>query len=346
MGRPFEKITAMRILVTGGCGFIASHLVNALVERFPDYAIVNMDRIDACSSPRNCATSAGKANYTMIRGDITNADFVRHVLETERIDTIVHAAAQTHVDNSFGNSLAFTRDNVLGTHVLLEAAKAAGTVTRFLHVSTDEVYGSCDGGRKTEDDALNPTNPYAASKAAAENIVRGYINAFSFPALIMRGNNVYGPRQFPEKLIPKLCLRLIRGDKCCLHGRGTNLRHFVHVSDVVDAVLLLLHKGVLGEVYNIGSEHEFTNLQIAEKLIGILKPGEPTEDWIEHVDDRAFNDTRYFLDYGKLRALGWSPRKDFDEGLHEVVKWYAGVSVADYWSPCAVTALLPHPKRA
>ena len=333
----------MRVLVTGGCGFIASHVVNTLVERYPHYTVVSLDRGDACGSARNCAASEGKPNYSLVRGDITEPDFVRYVLERERIDTVVHAAAQTHVDNSFGNSLRFTRDNVLGTHVLLEAARSVGTVTRFLHVSTDEVYGSCDGGRKMEADATNPTNPYAASKAAAESVVRGYVNAFQFPALIARGNNVYGPRQYPEKLIPKFALRLLRDDKCCVHGDGGNRRHYVHVRDAVEALLLLLHEGALGEVYNIGSESEFTNLQIATKLIGLLQPGEPAEDWIEHVPDRAFNDTRYFIDCGKLRALGWAPTQDFDTGLRETVEWYAGVDVAAHWSLQAAAALLPHP---
>lgn len=334
----------MRILVTGGCGFIASHLVNTLVDKYPEYFIVNLDRVDACSSLLNCAQSEGKPNYKFIKGDITCADLVRYVLDSEQIDTIIHAAAQTHVDNSFGNSLRFTRDNVYGTHVILETAKASGRISRFVHVSTDEVYGSCTGDRKTEESGLDPTNPYAASKAAAESVVRGYINSFSFPAIITRGNNVYGPNQYPEKLIPKFALRLQSGKACCIHGTGTNQRHFVHVSDVVNALDLILHKGLLGEVYNIGTQDEFTNMDIAKKLIALIKPADDAEQWVEHVRDRSFNDTRYYLCYDKLMKLGWRPEKDFDEGLRETVKWYSDVQLKTHWSASAIHSLNPHPE--
>ena len=175
----------MRILVTGGSGFIASHLVDHLVKTYPEYHVVNLDKLDVCSSLRNNASVQGSPNYRFVKGEITSADLLNHIMQTEKIDTVVHAAAQSHVDASFGNSFSFTHNNVYGTHVVLEAAKEAG-VKRFLHVSTDEVYGSCEGHRKCEDSATNPTNPYAASKAAAESIVRGYVNAFQFPAIITR----------------------------------------------------------------------------------------------------------------------------------------------------------------
>lgn len=254
----------MRILITGGCGFIGSHLVNHLVTKYPDYFVVNLDKLDVCSSTKNVSQVESLHNYKFVQGDIASADLVNYILESERIDTIVHMASQSHVDASFGNSFSFTHNNVYGTHVLLEAAKKAA-VHKFVHVSTDEVYGSCDD-QKTESSATNPTNPYSASKAAAESIVRGYINSFDFPAIITRGNNVYGSNQYVEKLIPKFACRLLCDQKCCIHGDGTNRRHYLHVTDAVAAFDLILHKGVVGETYNIGSTDEFTNRQIAEKL--------------------------------------------------------------------------------
>ena len=325
------------ILVTGGCGFIASHVIRHLLERY-SYRIINVDRLDECGSLHNCDDFAAHPNYTFVRGDVASVDLLRYVFKTNEIDTVLHAAAHTHVDNSFGNSLQFTLNNVYGTHVLLEAAREAG-VRRFVHVSTDEVYGSCDE-RKEEGSVLDPTNPYAASKAAAEQIVRSYVNSFGFPAIITRGNNVYGPCQYPEKLIPKFALRLLRGRKCRLHGSGENRRHFVHVRDVAAAFVVILHKGVVGETYNIGTTDEFRNVDIARRLVGVVKPGELADDWIEHVVDRPFNDVRYHLSFEKLAALGWAPQTDFTKGLEETVEWYRQVDPAAHWSARAVDALL------
>lgn len=332
----------MRILVTGGCGFIGSHLVRFLVHKYPQYNIINMDKLDVCSSLANVAECEKCQNYKFVRGDITSADLVKYVLHVENINVIIHVAAQSHVDASFGNSLAFTTNNVLGTHVLLEAAKVKG-ITRFLHVSTDEVYGSCDDDCKTEGSATNPTNPYAASKAAAESIVRGYINSYKFPAIITRGNNVFGPNQYVEKLIPKMINRLTLNQPCCIHGDGSNRRHYLHVDDTVRAFDVVLHSGTLGETYNIGSPDEFTNLEIAHKLIDRIKPDEDYTKWIEHVTDRSFNDSRYFLSYDKLKALGWSPEKTIDASLDDIIEWYASHNMTSHWGPNAIAALEPHP---
>jgi UDP-glucose 4,6-dehydratase len=197
------------ILVTGGAGFIASHVVIQLVKRFPEYKIVCFDKIDYCSSLSNLDSVKDCLNFKFIKGNLLSADLINYVLEEENIDTILHAAAQTHVDNSFGNSFAFTENNVMGTHVLVECAKNRG-IQRFIHVSTDEVYGSSyeEDPRHIESDALEPTNPYAATKAAAENIVKSYYRSFKLPVIITRGNNVYGPHQYPEKVIPKFVSRL------------------------------------------------------------------------------------------------------------------------------------------
>lgn len=332
----------MRILITGGCGFIGSHLVRHMVKKYPEYLIVNLDKLDTCATLRNVDEVKDHPNYSFVKGDITCADLLNYVFKTNEIDTVIHLAAQSHVDNSFGNSVTFTHNNVLGTHLLVEAARRAN-VSRFVHVSTDEVYGSCDSGRKNESSATNPTNPYAASKAAAESIVRGYMNAFDFPAIITRGNNVYGPGQYVEKLIPKFTMRLLQGRKCCIHGDGSNRRHFLHVLDTVLAFDLVLHRGTVGETYNIGSVDEFTNLEIAQKLVSLLKPTDACDEWVELVEDRPFNDTRYHLCFDRLLALGWAPTHTFDTALADVVKWYMETDIGTHWSEAAHNALQAHP---
>ena len=332
----------MHVLVTGGCGFIGSHLVRHLLRTYPTYKIVNLDKLDRCSSLRNVRECCHSPNYKFVKGDIASADLVSYVLASEKIDAIIHVAAQSHVDASFGNSFEFTRSNVLGTHVLLEAAKTAH-IKRFVHVSTDEVYGSCDEDRKTEASATNPTNPYAASKAAAESLVRGYINSYQLPAIITRGNNVFGPNQYVEKLIPKMIARLLQGRPCCIHGDGSNRRHYLHVEDTVRAFDLILHHGTIGETYNIGSLEEFTNLEVARKIIARLKPEGASDHWIEFVADRPFNDARYYLTFEKLSQLGWSPQRRFDEALDEVIAWYSTTDLATHWDATALLDLEAHP---
>lgn len=336
--------TPQNILVTGGAGFIASHIVIQLVKNFPHYKVVNFDKIDYCSSTNNLNEIKDAPNYKFIKGNILSADLVKYVLETEHIDAIIHAAAQTHVDNSFGNSFAFTQNNVMGTHVLIETAKNFG-IKRFIHVSTDEVYGSSyeEDPRRIETDVLEPTNPYAATKAAAENIVKSYYRSFKTPVIITRGNNVFGPHQYPEKVIPKFVRRLLKGLPCCIHGDGSNSRHFIYVEDVARAFITILHKGVDGETYNIGCEAEYTNLEVAQKLVRALKPSvaDPNEH-IEFVADRPFNDVRYYISSDKLMSLGWKEEVTFEEGLQKTIDWYAKVS-ADWWAVGTDSALAAHP---
>ncbi|KAL1519307.1 hypothetical protein AB1Y20_022834 [Prymnesium parvum] len=331
------------ILVTGGAGFIASHVVIQLVKQYPHYNVVCFDKLDYCSSLKNLVEVENCPNYKFVKGNLLSADLLRYVIETEQIDTIIHAAAQTHVDNSFGNSFAFTENNVMGTHVLAETAKSCG-IERFIHVSTDEVYGSSYDGeeRHVESDVLEPTNPYAATKAAAENIVKSYWHSFKLPVIITRGNNVYGPHQYPEKVVPKFIRRLVKGEPCCLHGDGSHSRHFIYVEDVAKAFLKILHKGVVGEVYNIGCEEECTNLEIAEKLVKAVKPKESPKDHIIFVADRPFNDVRYYISSKKLMSLGWKPEVSLEEGIKRTVEWYKNVPV-DWWDVGTDSALAPHP---
>jgi len=335
------------ILVTGGAGFIASHVVVLLVRKYPHYKIVNFDKMDYCSSLHNLDDVSDCANYKFIEGNILSADLLRYVLEKEEIDTIIHAAAQTHVDNSFGNSFAFTKNNVMGTHVLVETAKTHG-IKRFIHVSTDEVYGSSydEDPSRVEGDVLEPTNPYAATKAAAENIVKSYYHSFKLPVIITRGNNVYGPHQYPEKVIPKFIRRLVNGQDCCIHGDGSNSRHYVYVGDVAAAFDTILHKGVDGETYNIGCHDELTNLEVARKLVHAVFPDSSSPDeHISFVEDRAFNDVRYFLNFDKLQRLGWEPKVRIEEGLIKTIEWYKSVTT-DWWEVGTDSALAAHPKPA
>ena len=339
--------TPKNILVTGGAGFIASHLVILLAKKYPQYKVVNFDKLDYCSSLRNLSELDGKPNYKFVRGNLLSADLIKYVLEQEQIDTIIHAAAQTHVDNSFGNSFAFTENNVMGTHVLVETAKSCG-IKRFIHVSTDEVYGSSydDDPSRREGDVLEPTNPYAATKAAAENIVKSYWSSFKLPVIITRGNNVYGPHQYPEKVIPKFIRRLVNGEPCCIHGDGSNSRHYIYVGDVVSAFDTVLHKGVPGETYNIGCHEEITNLQLAERLVREIYPAcKDAREKIDFVEDRAFNDVRYYLNYEKLLGLDWKPVVSFEEGLRKTIEWYKTVDTK-WWDVGTDSSLAPHPTPA
>merc|ERR1712137_599366 len=336
--------TPTNIMVTGGAGFIASHVVIRLVKNHPEYKVVCLDKMDYCSSLHNLDEVIDAPNFKFVKGNICSADLIKYVLETEKIDTIIHAAAQTHVDNSFGNSFAFTENNVLGTHVLLESAKKAG-IRRFIHVSTDEVYGSpySEEPSRKEGDVLEPTNPYAATKAAAENIARSYWYSFKMPIIVTRGNNVFGPHQYPEKVIPKFARRLMNGMPVCIHGDGSNSRHFIYVGDVAAAFDTIVHSGVDGEVYNIGCDDEFTNLEVAERLVKEMRPGikEATEH-IEFVADRPFNDVRYFINSEKLMALGWKTEVSFEDGLAKTIAWYRTVT-KDWWDIGTDSALAAHP---
>jgi len=277
----------MRILVTGGCGFIGSYFVNMIPE-----VIVNIDRMDYCADESRVTRPV-----PLLKIDICETERVRKVIHDYQIDTIVHFAAQTHVDNSFVRSMDFTRDNIVGTHSLLEASR--GLVERFVHVSTDEVYGESHEVCY-EDSALAPTNPYAASKAAAEMICFSYWKSFKFPLLICRMNNAYGPGQYPEKVIPKFLKAIKEGQPCTIQGDGKQTRAFVHVEDIVRGIDTVLRKGTLGEAYNIGTDHQISILDLA-KMLGATA--------IEYVPDRPFNDCRYTISSDKLKALGWKLEK-------------------------------------
>ena len=330
------------ILLTGGAGFIGSHVVRRLVKNYPQYNIVNFDCLDYCSCLKNIEDLEAYPNYKFVEGNICSSDFVRHIILSEKIDTVMHFAAQSHVDNSFGNSFAFTKVNVLGTHVLLEAAYRC-RVKRFIHVSTDEVYGENEGEHYKEEMVLEPTNPYSATKAAAEFIAKSYLRSFKLPLIITRGNNVYGPHQYPEKLIPKFICRLYRNMPLCIHGSGDNTRSFIFVEDVAEAFDTILHKGTTGEIYNIGINDDKSNLSVANDLLDVFGfDAEKKATMIQFVEDRKYNDKRYAIDSKKLNDLGWQPRTEWKDGLKRTIEWYRENS--ENWGRSALdTALRAHP---
>ncbi|XP_036156702.1 dTDP-D-glucose 4,6-dehydratase isoform X3 [Myotis myotis] len=278
---------AKRVLVTGGAGFIASHVIVSLVEDYPNYMIINLDKLDYCASLKNLETISNKQNYKFIQGDICDSHFVKLLFETEKIDIVLHFAAQTHVDLSFVRAFEFTYVNVYGTHVLVSAAHEAG-VEKFIYVSTDEVYGGSLDKEFDESSPKQPTNPYASSKAEAECFVQSYWEQYKFPVVITRSSNVYGPHQYPEKVIPKFISLLQHNRKCCIHGSGLQKRNFLYAADVVEAFLTVLKKGKPGEIYNIGTNFEMSVLQLAKELIQLIKETNSEsemENWVDYVND-------------------------------------------------------------
>ncbi|KAL9237954.1 hypothetical protein vseg_012442 [Gypsophila vaccaria] len=331
------------ILITGAAGFIASHVANRLVRDYPDYKIIVLDKLDYCSNLKNLNPSRSSPHFKFIKGDIASADLVNYILTTEAIDTIMHFAAQTHVDNSFGNSFEFTKNNIYGTHVLLEACKLTGPqIKRFIHVSTDEVYGETDEDAAIgnhEASQLLPTNPYSATKAGAEMLVMAYGRSYGLPVITTRGNNVYGPNQFPEKMIPKFILLAMKGLPLPIHGDGSNVRSYLYCEDVAEAFETILHKGEIGHVYNIGTLKERTVLDVAKEICNLFSRN--PDETIKFVENRPFNDQRYFLDDQKLKRLGWSERTNWKEGLLKTMEWY--VRNPDWWGDVS-GALVPHPR--
>lgn len=296
-------------LVTGGCGFIGSNFLNIIKERHPDIEFVNIDKLDYCSNIHN--VNSGVAKF--IQHNLCNVGILENIVKEYKFDYVFHFAAQSHVDNSFTSPLGFTLDNTYGTHTLIEVCRRHIPNVEFIHFSTDEVYGESKTDEPFTEDTgvLRPTNPYSASKAAAEMIVRSYIESFDMNIKIIRCNNVYGPNQYPEKLIPKFIRLLKEGKKCTIHGiNSANVRRaFMHVHDVVDAVEVVWKSGKSGEVYNIASDDELSVMDVTKLIIKTLKNTEEYDEWIEYVEDRPFNDQRYYICAKKLKELGWSQKR-------------------------------------
>ena len=320
------------LLVTGGCGFIGSHFINHIYYK-TNYNIINFDAMYYCASETNVQQEIRDDNkrYKLIKGNLCSYDLVNHVINDYKIGYVIHFAAQSHVQNSFEDSLQYTKDNILGTHTLLETCRKYGKIKKFIHVSTDEVYGESmlptqctedENCKKTEESILCPTNPYAATKAGAELIAQSYYHSFKLPIIITRGNNVYGPNQYPEKLIPRFIKLLTENNKVTIQGDGSNIRAFLHVSDVVNAFEIILEKGEIGEIYNIGSdeEQEYTVMDVAKLLIRKIKNDDDYSQYITYIDDRPFNDKRYYISNEKIKNLGWTINVDFESGINDMTK--------------------------
>jgi dTDP-glucose 4,6-dehydratase len=322
----------MKLLVTGGCGFIGSNFINYYFRQNLDATIVNLDAMYYCASELNIDEEVrNSSRYHLVKGNLCSYDLVSNILNIYQIDTVIHFAAQSHVQNSFEDALQYTHDNVQGTHTLLEACRRHdkrndNKITRFIHISTDEVYGESmlneNEEKKNENSILCPTNPYAATKAAAELIAKSYYHSFKMPIIITRGNNVYGPNQYPEKLIPRFIQQLQQGKKVTIQGDGSNVRAFLHVNDVCSALKLVLEKGQIGEIYNIGSDdhHEYTVLDIAKILIEKIKRTMEYDEWITYIEDRPFNDKRYYISNEKVKHLGWKIDIEFNNGINELIQ--------------------------
>ena len=312
------------ILVTGGCGFIGSNFINYIIPTYPQYTITNIDIMYYCASEQNIRDDIiNSSNYSFIKGNINDKNLIKYIIEEKNIDTIIHFAAQSHVDTSFDNSLQYTEDNIKGTHTLLEVVRTTRPDILFLHFSTDEVYGESKlvEDPKHEMSLLCPTNPYAASKAAAEMLVNSYKHSYGLRCIITRCNNVYGPNQYPEKLIPKFIKLLQENEQCTIHGDGSSLRSFIHAYDVSTAVDVILHKGTIHEIYNIGSEpdEEKSVLDVTQQLIQYIHKTDQYNKYITFVNDRPFNDQRYFITNTKLKALGWKQTITFNDGIQALL---------------------------
>jgi dTDP-glucose 4,6-dehydratase len=314
-----------RYLVTGGAGFIGSNFIRYVLAHEPGAEVTNLDLMTYAGVGATVEELDGLGRHTFVRGDIRDARLVDRLVQDH--DVIVHFAAESHVDRSIDGPSVFLETNVQGTGVLIDAAARHG-VSRFLHVSTDEVYGSIPEGFAGEAALLVPSSPYSASKAAADLLVGSYATTFGYPAIISRCTNNYGPAQFPEKVIPLYVTNLLDGKKVPLYGDGGNQRDWLYVEDHCAALHLLVDEGAPGEIYNIGANAQLPNIDLAKKILSIF---EMDVDRIEYVADRPGHDRRYAVDSSRIRSLGWSPSRPFDERLVETVAWYRARE--DWWRP-------------
>lgn len=313
----------MKILVTGGAGFIGGNFIHYMVEKYPEDMIVNLDLLTYAGNLETCKKVEGKENYKFVRGDIAERKFIFELFEKEQFDIVVNFAAESHVDRSITDPEAFVRTNVMGTTTLLDASVKYG-VKRYHQVSTDEVYGDLPLDRKdllfTELTPLHTSSPYSSSKASADLFVQAYYRTYGLPVTISRCSNNYGPYHFPEKLIPLMISRALADEKLPVYGNGENVRDWLHVEDHCRAIDLIVRNGRVGEVYNVGGHNERTNLEVVKT---ILKALDKPESLIEYVADRPGHDMRYAIDPTKLETeLGWKPKYNFETGIQQTIEWY------------------------
>lgn len=309
----------MRILITGGAGFIGSNFVHYMARQYPDYVLINLDALTYAGRLDNLEGLKAHQNYTFVKGNIADKQLIDELFQ-KGLDVVINFAAESHVDRSIADPGIFVQSNIVGTHVLLEAALQHG-VQKFIQISTDEVYGTLgDTGLFTEQTPLAPNSPYSASKASADLLVRAYHETYDLPVNITRCSNNYGPYQYPEKLIPLMIAKALNDEPLPIYGDGKNIRDWLHVEDHCTAIDLVLHRGINGEVYNIGGNNEKTNNEIVKIILAEL--GKP-ESLITYVEDRLGHDRRYGIDASKIiNQLGWKPKYPFEQGIKQTIKWY------------------------
>jgi len=315
-----------RVLVTGGAGFIGSHYAHHALAAHPDWRVTVLDKLTYAGNPANLEDLKGNPRYVFLKGDIASKTDVERAMEGG-VDILMNFAAETHVDRSIGDPEGFIRTDIYGAYTLLEAARER-KVKAFVQISTDEVYGSVASGQSRETDALMPSNPYSASKAAADRLAYSYFATYRLPVFISRASNNFGPRQYPEKVIPLFVTNALSDEPLPLYGDGQNVRDWLYVTDHCAALDVMLERGTPGEVYNIGGGSERRNIEITEMILDRL--GKP-RTLLRHVQDRPGHDRRYALDCSRIKALGWSPRVRFEEGLERTVSWYAENRA--WWQP-------------
>jgi dTDP-glucose 4,6-dehydratase len=306
----------MRILVTGGAGFIGSNFIRHILSNYPDYHVTNLDKLTYCGNLQNLKDVDGRTNYAFVRGDIADSGVVEKAMA--EVDCVINFAAETHVDRSITSATEFITTDVNGTYTLLEAAKVR-KIRRFLQISTDEVYGSISGAAAKEEDRFNPSNPYSATKAGAELIARSYFITHDLPVIVLRPSNNFGPYQYPEKFIPLFITKALMDTQLPLYGDGKNVRDWLYVEDACAAIDLVLHKGEPGEAYNISGENKRTNIDVARLILKEL--GKP-EELITLVKDRPGHDRRYSIDGSKVERLGFDRKAEFGSALKKTIEWY------------------------
>jgi dTDP-glucose 4,6-dehydratase len=316
------------ILLTGGAGFIGSNFINYILDEHSDYNVINLDKLTYAGNLENLVTSEGKKNYWFVKGDITNSELVNSLFQKYDINYVINFAAESHVDRSILDSEIFFRSNVLGTNVLLEAARKF-KVKKFVQISTDEVYGSLGKeGLFTEVTPLHPNSPYSASKASADMMAMAFYHTYGLPVVITRCSNNYGPFQFPEKLIPLMIINSLNGKKLPVYGDGMNIRDWIYVIDHNKAIERVFEKGMSGEVYNIGASTEMPNIEIIKLILNTLGK---SEEMIDFVKDRPGHDRRYAIDSSKIKnELGWEPLFSFEEAISKTIEWY--INNKTWWS--------------